>query len=83
MMWFVPGNPAFLPWFEKFLLRLKENSPAVVALLEHNPFPEGGVLDLRVSVYRYYFSSPDTRDATGQWWQREYLGLFFPLREYR
>jgi hypothetical protein len=83
LMWFVPTHPAFLPWFEKFLLRLAENSPAVVDLLAHNPFPEQGPRQLRVSVYRYRFSDPDTRAATGQWWQREYLGFFFPLAELR
>jgi len=85
LMWFVPTHPVFLPWFEKFMLRLADNSPAVVDLLEHNPFPEQAPRYLRVSVYRYYFSSPDTRAATGQWWQREYLGPFFPwqkLKEY-
>jgi len=81
LMWFVPTHPVFLPWFEKFMLRLAENSPAVVDLLEHNPFPGQAPRYLRVSVYRYYFSSPDTRTATGQWWQREYLGPFFPLAE--
>jgi len=81
LMWFVPSHPAFLPWFEKFMLRLADNSPAVVDLLEHNPFPGQAPRYLRVNVYRYYFSSPDTRTATGQWWQREYLGPFPPLAE--
>ena len=81
LIWFVPSHPAFLPWFEKFMLRLADNSPAVVDLLQYNPFPGQVPRYLRVDVYRYYFSSPDTRAATGHWWQREYLGPFFPLAE--
>ena len=79
LMWFVPTHPVFLPWFEKFMHRLADNSPAVIDLLAHKPFPGQAPRYLRVSVYRYYFASPDTRAATGQWWQREYLGPFFPL----
>jgi len=75
----VPTHPVFLPWFEKFMHRLADNSPAVIDLLAHTPFPGQAPRYLRVSVYRYYFASPDTRAATGQWWQREYLGPFFPL----
>jgi hypothetical protein len=83
LMWFVPTHPAFLPWFEKFMHRLADNSPAVLDLLKYKPFEGQAPRYLRVSVYRYYFSSPDNRTATGQWWQREYLGPFFPLPEIR
>lgn len=79
MMWFVPMGPVFLPWFESFLHGLLENSPAVVGLLETNPFPGEPPRHLRVSVYRYRFTDPQAREGTGQWWERDYLGPFFPL----
>ncbi len=79
LVWFVPLHPAFLPWFDKFLQRLSEGSPAVLALLDGNPFPGHRVPYLRVSAYRYRFASPELRAATGQWWEREYLGPFLPV----
>ncbi len=79
MMWFVPSHPVFLPWFERFLERLLENSPSVLALLERNPFPGQSPRFLRVNAWRYRFATPQTRAAGGQWWEREYLGPFYPL----
>jgi hypothetical protein len=79
MMWFVPMGPIFLPWFERFLHRLLENSPAVVALLKTNPFPDEPPQFLRISLYYYRFTNLETRKATGDWWNREYVGPFFPL----
>jgi hypothetical protein len=79
MMWFVPIDPVFLPWFEAFLSRLLENSPEVVDLLETNPFPLTPPRYLRAELYRYRFTDARTREATGQWWRREYLGPFYPL----
>jgi len=79
MMWFVTLHPMFIPWFEQFLQRLLDNSPAVTALLEHNPFPDEPPRYIRVEAWRYSFSSPEQKAANGQWWQREPLGMFQPL----
>jgi len=79
LMWFVPMGPPFLPWFENFLYQLLDNSPDVTSLLADNPFAEQGPRTVRVNVYRYRFTTPETREQNGQWWEREYLGPFFPL----
>jgi hypothetical protein len=79
MMWFVPMGPIFLPWFESLLHRLLENSPAVVDLLETNPFSDEPPQFLRTSLYYYRFTNSETRNTTGEWWKREYVGPFFPL----
>jgi hypothetical protein len=79
LMWFVTSHPLFLPWFENFLQRLLDNSPAVLALMDANPFREGGPRYLRVSAWRYRFTTPEERAETGQWWHRDYLGPFTPL----
>ncbi|HFD79693.1 MAG TPA: lipase maturation factor family protein [Gammaproteobacteria bacterium] len=79
IMWFVPEQPFFLPLLERFLYRLLENSAPVLDLLEDNPFPDRPPRYLRVELYRYRFADPETHAATGQWWQREYLGPFSPL----
>jgi len=77
MIWFIPGqNPAMRHWFERFIWRLHQNAPAVTALLADNPFPDKGPRYLRVLAYRYRFSTPRQREATGDIWQAEYLGEF-------
>jgi hypothetical protein len=77
MMWFVPArDPGNLVWFDRFLHRLREGSPQVGALLKYNPFPDQPPRFLRVLAYRYRFTSCAERERTGDWWKREYLGLF-------
>ena len=78
-MWFVPLRPRYLPWFEHFLYALLDNSPAVTALLEYNPFEHTAPNMLRVLKYRYTFTDSETRNKTGDWWHREYEGPFDPL----
>jgi len=78
-MWFVTLHPRHLPWFEEFLYALLDNSPRVTALLEHNPFPDAAPRYIRVLAYRYTFTDPEQRAASGNWWQREALGPFMPL----
>lgn len=77
MMWFVPTQqPNTLYWFDLFLRRLWEGSPEVTALLGHNPFKTQPPRYLRVVAYRYRFTTMSERERTGNWWKREYLGLF-------
>lgn len=78
-MWFVTQHPKYLHWFHSFLQALLDNSPAVTALLRHNPFPDQPPRYIRVEAWQYRFSEPEVRQKTGQWWQREALGPFTPL----
>jgi lipase maturation factor 1 len=66
------------PWFYNFAVRLLENSPEVVALLARNPFPEAPPKYIRALLYEYHFTDMATRRATGQWWRREYQGVYLP-----
>jgi hypothetical protein len=80
MLWFVPaGHPLNLDWFERFAQRLLDGSPAVIGLLAENPFPGDPPRFLRIGMERYRFNDPAQRAETGNWWQRERLGPFFPL----
>ncbi len=79
MMWFVPMGPIFLDWYEAFLHRLLENAPEVTAQLAYNPFPDEPPRYLRSTLWRYRFTDPEERAATGHWWRREWLGPFWPL----
>ena len=78
-MWFVTLHSKHLPWFEEFLYALLDNSPDVTDLLEHNPFPEEPPRYIRVEAYKYTFTTPEQRQQSGNWWNREAQGPFLPL----
>ena len=71
------------PWFLQFCQRLLEGSPAVLALLARNPFPEAPPRYVRAVVYAYHFTDPATRRAEGTWWRRELKGLYCPVLSLR
>lgn len=78
-MWFAAlGSFRDSPWMKMFILRLLEGAPDVLALLEHNPFPDHPPKYIRSVLYEYHFSTFSQLKATGQWWTRKYLGLFTP-----
>lgn len=78
-MWFVPlGLPPMMAIHERFIVRLLEGSPSVLALLPAGSFAEGPPTFLRASLWRYRFADAETRRRTGQWWTMEYVGPFFP-----
>lgn len=77
MIWFVPPkHPEFMHWFNQFILKLEQDSPEVLDLLESNPFPEGPPNYIRVQVYQYKFTNAKEREETGHWWKYRYLGQF-------
>jgi hypothetical protein len=75
-MWFAAlrGDCRREPWFLRFERRLLEGSPAVLALVGENPFPEHPphYLRARLSLYRF------TRWGSRDWWDSEDLGLCCP-----
>jgi len=78
-MWFAAlGGLRENPWFYNFAVRLLQNSPEVVALLERNPFPKAPPKYIRAQLYEYHFTDMATRRATGQWWRRIYQGAYLP-----
>jgi len=81
MMWFIPpqGRKDNY-WFQMLLRRLHEGSPQVLDLLEYNPFVKQPPRYLRVLAFDYRFTTPEEREATGNWWKRRYLGEFPNVR---
>lgn len=78
-MWFAAlGTFRRNPWFGVLLVRLLEGSPAVLDLLEKNPFPKGPPKYVRARLYRYRFTSFEERKKTGRWWKRERTGEYMP-----
>jgi predicted DCC family thiol-disulfide oxidoreductase YuxK len=77
-MWFAAlDDPRRLRWFSRFLHRVLENEPTVIALLEKNPFPDQPPVFVRARFYDYSFADSDEK-AKGLWWERRLLGLYFP-----
>ncbi len=78
-MWFAAlERPRDNPWFLRFEYCLLENSPPVLALLGPNPFPKEPPKYVRALLYEYHFTDRATRRATGDWWRREYKGVYVP-----
>ncbi len=75
-MWFAAlGTPRENAWFIRFLGRLLDGTPEVLALLKTNPFPDAPPRAIRAVLYDYHF----TRSGEGPaWWRREEKGLYCP-----
>ena len=75
-LWFAALSPrGNAYWLQGLLRRQLEGSPAVLDLFRTNPFPDSPPRYIRLLYYRYRFTDPKTKHATGAWWQRERLGL--------
>jgi hypothetical protein len=81
-MWFAAmSSPSDHPWFTTLVARLLEGDRATTALLRYNPFSAAPPKWIRASYYEYRFTTPAERRATGQWWNRRYLGAYLsPVR---
>jgi hypothetical protein len=71
------------PWRQNEMVPLTEErllvgSPDVVALFGNNPFPQIPPRYVRAVLWQYWFTSTDEKRKTGNWWRREYLGLYAP-----
>ena len=79
-MWFAAlrRNYQNTPWFINFMVQLLRGSPAVLGLLDKNPFPDAPPRYVRAVLYDYRFTNPATKRAEGTWWQRERIGLYCP-----
>ena len=80
-MWFAAlSSYQQQPWFLQFCEQLLRGSPAVLGLLEENPFPDRPPRYLRAVVYDYRFTDFETRRASlPVWWHREMKGFYCPL----
>jgi hypothetical protein len=58
--------------------RLLENDNDVLALFKDNPFPQAPPRFVRAVLWQYWFTSREEKRATGNWWRRQYLGLYAP-----
>ncbi|MEN8107304.1 MAG: lipase maturation factor family protein [Pseudomonadota bacterium] len=80
-MWFAALTPPYTRtsyWIHDFRKRLLQGSPDVLALLAHNPFPDGPPRFIRARIENYRFATLEERKATGNWWVIEPLGMYLP-----
>jgi predicted DCC family thiol-disulfide oxidoreductase YuxK len=83
-LWFAALAPREQnPWLQGLMSGLLKGSVPVTGLFEYNPFAEQPPLYVRASLYRYRFSDSGTREQTGHWWTREYVGEFWPVSAWR
>jgi len=79
-MWFAAlGNYQSNDWFIPFCYRLLDGSPAVLSLLEHNPFPATPPKFIRAVWYQYHFNTIAGKRSKGEWWTREFKGAYSPV----
>jgi hypothetical protein len=70
-------------WFRNFCGRLLAGSPAVLALLAHDPFKGSPPRFIRSELFRYHFSDEATRRREHAWWTRERLGPYSPVVSFK
>ena len=66
----------FVPITEE---RLLANSRDVLGLFRTNPFPEAPPKYIRAVLWQYWFTSPDEKRRTGNWWRRQWVGIYAPV----
>ena len=78
-MWFAAlGNARQNPWFVNTLVGLLRGSKPVNGLFAQLPLAGATPKLIRASVYEYHFTTWDEHSKTGNYWKREYKGLYFP-----
>jgi hypothetical protein len=77
LMWFAALSPGYAePWLSRLLQSLLAADQDVLRLLRVNPFPGDPPAQVRVSLYRYRFTTWRQRRETGAWWERTYARPF-------
>lgn len=70
-------------WRENpFVVRAEQqlllNNKDIVALFRFNPFANGPPTQVRSVIWQYWFTDRAAKRASGDWWRREYRGLYAP-----
>ncbi|ESP87436.1 lipase maturation factor family protein [Candidatus Halobonum tyrrellensis] len=78
-LWFAAMRPrpgSRQRWLVTLLERLLEGDEATRSLLGDDPFGDDPPERVRVTRYRYRFTTPAERRETGDWWVRERVGTY-------
>jgi hypothetical protein len=77
-LWFAAMSPTprRSPWVLRFLVKLLEADAATLDLLAGDPFDGEPPAHVRAVRYRYRYTTPEERAASGRWWSRERVGTY-------
>ncbi len=79
LMWFAAMDTYEQhPWFVHLVEKLLQGDTDTLSLLRANPFPEKPPRWTRAELFEYHFTTPDEKRKTGQWWNRRWVGEYFP-----
>ena len=62
-------------------VRLLTNDKEVLSLFAGNPFAQSPPKQVRAVLWQYWFTTMAEKRQTGNWWRREFLGLYAPTLE--
>ncbi len=62
-------------------VRLLTNDKDVLSLFAGNPFAQSPPKQVRAVLWQYWFTTMAEKRQTGNWWRREFLGLYAPTLE--
>lgn len=82
MMWFAALSPAYAEaWLMPLVVKLLENDGPTLRLLRDNPFSGQPPTHIRISLYRYRFTTPSEHRENGAVWIRRRMGTYLsPVR---
>jgi hypothetical protein len=82
LMWFAALSPAYArSWLPPLAEKLLHGDPLARRLLRVDPFGGEAPVQVRARLYRYRFTTPEERRATGDWWVRRPVGTYLePMR---
>ena len=66
------------PWVVTVEERLVAGEPSVLKLFARDPFDGEKPIAVRTVKWRYWFTTPAEKRATGAWWRREEIGPYAP-----
>lgn len=79
-MWFAAlGDFEDNVWLRNLLVRLLQGEPAVVGLLQENPFPERPPKYVRAQIADYRFTTRAERRENGNFWKKDTSKAFGPV----
>jgi lipase maturation factor 1 len=81
-LWFASlGSWREYPIVPNTELRLLNNDKDVLQLFAGNPFSKQPPTEVRAVIWQYWFTSMKVKRESGNWWRREFLGLYAPTLE--
>ena len=81
-LWFASlGTWRQYQWVVRTEVLLLQNDRAVIGLFRGSPFGAAAPKRVRAVEWQYSFTSLSDKRATGDWWRREYRGLYGPELE--